>query len=77
LHHRVVFNVESATPDTTGTASRKIGVSQQTVGRWVKAGRIPFTRAADGTHLLDPEAVDRIAAERKKAAKERSASATV
>ena len=49
---------------TIGQAADLLGVSPDTVRRWVDAGQLPATRTAGGRRRLDGEALARFSAER-------------
>lgn len=50
---------------TTAQAARRLGVSPQTVQKWVDAGYLPAWKTVGGHRRLDAEAVERMAVERR------------
>ena len=50
---------------TTAQAARRLGVSAQTVQKWVDAGYLPAWKTVGGHRRLDAEAVERMAVERR------------
>lgn len=50
---------------TTAQAAEKLGVSPQTVQKWVDAGYLPAWKTMGGHRRLDEEAVDRMVVERR------------
>lgn len=50
---------------TTAQAARLLGVSAQTVQKWVDAGALPAWKTVGGHRRLDAEAVERMVAERQ------------
>lgn len=50
---------------TTAQAAKRLGVSPQTVQKWVDAGYLPAWKTVGGHRRLDAEAVERMAVERR------------
>lgn len=50
---------------TTAQAAKRLGVSPQTVQKWVDAGYLPAWKTVGGHRRLDAEAVERMASERR------------
>ncbi|MDE1948409.1 MAG: response regulator [Burkholderiales bacterium] len=50
---------------TTAQAAKRLGVSAQTVQKWVDAGYLPAWKTVGGHRRLDAEAVERMAVERR------------
>ena len=55
----------------TGEAARVLGVSEQSVRSWARAGRLPYTATPYGA-LFDTRAVHTLAAQRERIARTRS-----
>jgi excisionase family DNA binding protein len=49
---------------TTAQAAERLGVSPQTIQKWVDAGHLPAWKTMGGHRRLDADAVERMAAER-------------
>lgn len=49
---------------TTAQAAERLGVSPQTIQKWVDAGHLPAWKTMGGHRRLDADAVDRMAVER-------------
>jgi excisionase family DNA binding protein len=45
---------------TTGQAAEELGVSAETVRRWVKAGLVPAMVTPGGRHLIDRADLDKL-----------------
>ncbi len=50
-------NIESEPMLTPGQVARLFSVDPQTVGRWAKAGKLPFVRTPGGTRRFPEAAV--------------------
>lgn len=50
---------------TTAQAAERLGVSPQTIQKWVDAGHLPAWKTMGGHRRLDAEAVERMVAERR------------
>jgi len=50
---------------TTAQAAKRLGVSPQTVQKWVDAGHLPAWKTMGGHRRLDSEAVDRMVVDRQ------------
>lgn len=57
---------------TTSEAARRVGVSEGSIRKWEREGRLPAVKSERGTRFFTLEDLDRFAAQRGQAGRKRA-----